>query len=129
MSKLMENTYHDFNIALADALVHISAELNIKALDVIDMANKHPRVNLNQPDPDVGGHCLAVDPYFIVAALEQSRLIQDARVHCCQHRSPYEEGTRQENCCFRTHLLHYYNRKRFVACTIWIIGVYLEKMG
>ncbi|MBC1945395.1 nucleotide sugar dehydrogenase [Listeria booriae] len=80
MSKLMENTYRDVNIALANELVHISAELNINALDVIDMANKHPRVNLHQPGPGVGGHCLAVDPYFIAAAApEQSRLIQDAR--------------------------------------------------
>ncbi|MBC1801847.1 nucleotide sugar dehydrogenase [Listeria booriae] len=80
MSKLMENTYRDVNIALANELVHISAELNINALDVIDMANKHPRVNLHQPGPGVGGHCLAVDPYFIAAAAPgQSRLIQDAR--------------------------------------------------
>ncbi|MBC2317874.1 nucleotide sugar dehydrogenase [Listeria booriae] len=80
MSKLMENTYRDVNIALANELVHISAELNINALDVIEMANKHPRVNLHQPGPGVGGHCLAVDPYFIAAAApEQSRLIQDAR--------------------------------------------------
>ncbi|MBC1228652.1 nucleotide sugar dehydrogenase [Listeria booriae] len=80
MSKLMENTYRDVNIALANELVHISAELNINALDVIGMANKHPRVNLHQPGPGVGGHCLAVDPYFIAAAApEQSRLIQDAR--------------------------------------------------
>ncbi|MBC1373640.1 nucleotide sugar dehydrogenase [Listeria booriae] len=80
MSKLMENTYRDVNIALANELVRISAELNINALDVIDMANKHPRVNLHQPGPGVGGHCLAVDPYFIAAAApEQSRLIQDAR--------------------------------------------------
>ncbi|MBA3925414.1 nucleotide sugar dehydrogenase [Listeria rustica] len=80
MSKLMENTYRDVNIALANELVHISAELGINALDVIEMANKHPRVNLHLPGPGVGGHCLAVDPYFIAAAApEQSYLIQRAR--------------------------------------------------
>ncbi|MBC1358517.1 nucleotide sugar dehydrogenase [Listeria booriae] len=80
MSKLMENTYRDVNIALANELVHISAELGINALDVISMANKHPRVNLHQPGPGVGGHCLAVDPYFIAAkAPAQSHLIQRAR--------------------------------------------------
>ncbi|MBC2283514.1 nucleotide sugar dehydrogenase [Listeria booriae] len=80
MSKLMENTYRDVNIALANELVRISEHLNINALDVIEMANKHPRVNLHQPGPGVGGHCLAVDPYFIAAAApEQSPLIQTAR--------------------------------------------------
>ncbi|MBC2303621.1 nucleotide sugar dehydrogenase [Listeria booriae] len=80
MSKLMENTYRDVNIALANELVHISAELGIDALDVINMANKHPRVNLHQPGPGVGGHCLAVDPYFIAAAAPaNSHLIQQAR--------------------------------------------------
>ncbi len=80
MSKLMENTYRDVNIALANELVHISAKLGINALDVISMANKHPRVNLHQPGPGVGGHCLAVDPYFIAAAAPaESHLIQRAR--------------------------------------------------
>ncbi|EUJ47201.1 nucleotide sugar dehydrogenase [Paenilisteria rocourtiae] len=80
MSKLMENTYRDVNIALANELVHISAKLGINALDVISMANKHPRVNLHQPGPGVGGHCLAVDPYFIAAAAPaESHLIQRSR--------------------------------------------------
>ncbi|MBC1475172.1 nucleotide sugar dehydrogenase [Listeria grandensis] len=80
MSKLMENTYRDVNIALANELAKISADLGINALDVIDMANKHPRVNLHFPGPGVGGHCLAVDPYFIAAASpDYSPLIQQAR--------------------------------------------------
>lgn len=80
MSKLMENTYRDVNIALANELVKISDRLEINALDVIEMANKHPRVNLHLPGPGVGGHCLAVDPYFISAkAPEESPLIQTAR--------------------------------------------------
>ena len=80
LSKLMENTYRDVNIALANELVKISSDLSINALDVIEMANKHPRVNLHQPGPGVGGHCLAVDPYFITAASPKySPLIQLAR--------------------------------------------------
>lgn len=66
MSKLMENTFRDVNIALANELVKVCMDLEINALDVISMANKHPRVNIHQPGPGVGGHCLAVDPYFIV---------------------------------------------------------------
>jgi UDP-N-acetyl-D-mannosaminuronic acid dehydrogenase len=80
MSKLMENTFRDVNIALANELVKISAKLNVNAHDVIELANKHPRVNLHQPGPGVGGHCLAVDPYFIVEkAMGESPLIQTAR--------------------------------------------------
>ncbi|KKI89245.1 UDP-N-acetyl-D-mannosamine dehydrogenase [Bacillus sp. SA1-12] len=80
MSKLMENTYRDVNISLANELVKICTKLEINALDVIEMANKHPRVNLHHPGPGVGGHCLAVDPYFIVAeAPEQAKLIYQAR--------------------------------------------------
>lgn len=80
MSKLMENTYRDVNISLANELVKICTKLEINALDVIEMANKHPRVNLHLPGPGVGGHCLAVDPYFIVAeAPEQAKLIYQAR--------------------------------------------------
>jgi UDP-N-acetyl-D-mannosaminuronic acid dehydrogenase len=67
MSKLMENTFRDVNIALANELAKVCNHLEINVLDVIEMANKHPRVNLHSPGPGVGGHCLAVDPYFIVA--------------------------------------------------------------
>lgn len=80
MSKLMENTFRDVNIALANELTKVCTELEINALDVIQMANKHPRVNLHTPGPGVGGHCLAVDPYFIVAkAPEQAKLINLSR--------------------------------------------------
>lgn len=80
MSKLIENTFRDVNIALANELVKISAKLGVNAHDVIELANRHPRVNLHQPGPGVGGHCLAVDPYFIVEkAVEESPLIQTAR--------------------------------------------------
>jgi UDP-N-acetyl-D-mannosaminuronic acid dehydrogenase len=80
MSKLMENTFRDVNIALANELAKVCNELEINALDVIKMANKHPRVNLHTPGPGVGGHCLAVDPYFIVAkAPEIAQLINLSR--------------------------------------------------
>ncbi|PNZ98035.1 nucleotide sugar dehydrogenase [Staphylococcus massiliensis] len=80
MSKLMENTYRDLNISLANELAKICNNLNINVLDVIEMANKHPRVNIHLPGPGVGGHCLAVDPYFIIAKdPENSPLIQLGR--------------------------------------------------
>ncbi|MBC1797083.1 nucleotide sugar dehydrogenase [Listeria booriae] len=80
LSKLMENTFRDVNIALANELVKIGGDLQIDALKVIEMANYHPRVNLHAPGPSVGGHCLAVDPYFVAAATPNfSPLIQTAR--------------------------------------------------
>ncbi|MBA9039392.1 UDP-N-acetyl-D-mannosaminuronic acid dehydrogenase [Bacillus aryabhattai] len=80
MSKLMENTFRDVNIALANELTKVCNELEIDALEVVQMANKHPRVNLHTPGPGVGGHCLAVDPYFIVAkAPKTAQLINLAR--------------------------------------------------
>lgn len=80
MSKLMENTYRDVNISLANELVKIAKRVGVDAHKVIELANKHPRVNLHLPGPGVGGHCLAVDPYFIIEkAKEESPLIQTAR--------------------------------------------------
>ncbi|WP_242144839.1 MULTISPECIES: nucleotide sugar dehydrogenase [unclassified Bacillus cereus group] len=80
MSKLMENTFRDVNIALSNELAKVCNRLEINVLDVIEMANKHPRVNLHQPGPGVGGHCLAVDPYFIVAkAPELTNIIRMSR--------------------------------------------------
>ncbi|GIN64113.1 UDP-N-acetyl-D-mannosamine dehydrogenase [Robertmurraya siralis] len=80
MSKLMENTFRDVNIALANELAKISQKLGVNAHRVIELANKHPRVNIHQPGPGVGGHCLAVDPYFIIEkAQDESPLIQEAR--------------------------------------------------
>ncbi len=80
MSKLMENTFRDVNIALANELAKICCKLKINVMDVIRMANKHPRVNIHTPGPGVGGHCLAVDPYFIYAAApETAQIIKLAR--------------------------------------------------
>jgi len=66
MVKLIENTYRDVNIALANELAKICEKLGIDAWEVIRLANLHPRVNLHTPGPGVGGHCIAVDPWFIV---------------------------------------------------------------
>jgi UDP-N-acetyl-D-mannosaminuronic acid dehydrogenase len=66
MCKLMENTFRDVNIALANELALLCEKIGISVWDVIKYANKHPRVKLHIPGPGVGGHCLAVDPWFIV---------------------------------------------------------------
>ena len=80
MAKLVENSYRDVNIAFANELSVISDKLGIDVWELIRLANHHPRVNILQPGPGVGGHCIAVDPWFIVAAApEESRLIRTAR--------------------------------------------------
>lgn len=80
MSKLVENAYRDVNIAFANELSVISENLDINVWELIRLANHHPRVNILQPGPGVGGHCIAVDPWFIVAAdPENSVLIRTAR--------------------------------------------------
>lgn len=80
LSKCMENTFRDVNISLANELAKICYELDINCLDVIALANKHPRVNIHQPGPGVGGHCLAIDPYFICAKAPQTaKMISLAR--------------------------------------------------
>jgi len=80
MAKLVENAYRDVNIAFANELSLICESLKLDVWEVIEMANRHPRVNILTPGPGVGGHCIAVDPWFIVgAAPEFSRLIRVAR--------------------------------------------------
>ena len=80
MCKLTENSFRDVNIAFANELSVICAEQNINVWELIRLANRHPRVNILQPGPGVGGHCIAVDPWFIVAQNpEQARLIRTAR--------------------------------------------------
>lgn len=80
MSKCMENTFRDVNIALANELAKIGSKIGVNALEVIELANKHPRVNIHNPGPGVGGHCLAIDPYFIYAkAPETAKIIKLAR--------------------------------------------------
>ncbi|MEX3611030.1 UDP-N-acetyl-D-mannosamine dehydrogenase [Rothia sp. LK2588] len=80
MAKLTENSFRDVNIAFANELSLISDKLGIDVWELINLANKHPRVNILQPGPGVGGHCIAVDPWFIVSAdRENSNLIRTAR--------------------------------------------------
>jgi len=66
LAKVMENTYRDVNIALANELARVCEEFKVDVWEAIELANKHPRVNLLRPGPGVGGHCLAVDPWFVV---------------------------------------------------------------
>ncbi|HAT41418.1 MAG TPA: UDP-N-acetyl-D-mannosamine dehydrogenase [Rheinheimera sp.] len=80
MSKLTENSFRDVNIAFANELSLICDKLNINVWELIRMANRHPRVNILTPGAGVGGHCIAVDPWFIVhSAPEQARIIRTAR--------------------------------------------------
>ncbi|MBP1887294.1 UDP-N-acetyl-D-mannosamine dehydrogenase [Sinorhizobium mexicanum] len=80
MAKLVENAYRDVNIAFANELSLISESLHIDVWEVIRLANRHPRVSILNPGPGVGGHCIPVDPWFIVSAAPQlSRLIRTAR--------------------------------------------------
>ncbi|WP_047154502.1 nucleotide sugar dehydrogenase [Aneurinibacillus tyrosinisolvens] len=66
MSKVVENTYRDINIAFANELAKICRTDNMDVYEIIRIANKHPRVNILQPGPGVGGHCISVDPWFLV---------------------------------------------------------------
>ncbi|PRQ10343.1 UDP-N-acetyl-D-mannosamine dehydrogenase [Corynebacterium sp. 13CS0277] len=80
LAKLTENSFRDVNIAFANELSMISEELGVDVWELIELANHHPRVNILQPGPGVGGHCIAVDPWFIVASAPQTaRLIRTAR--------------------------------------------------
>ena len=80
MCKLVENSYRDVNIAFANELSMIAEKAGINVWELIHLANKHPRVNILQPGPGVGGHCIAVDPWFIVHDFqEEAKMIRSAR--------------------------------------------------
>lgn len=80
LCKLAENAFRDVNIAFANELARVCERLDISVWEMIRLANHHPRVNILQPGPGVGGHCIAVDPWFIVeAAPEETHLIRTAR--------------------------------------------------
>ncbi|MDC0886637.1 UDP-N-acetyl-D-mannosamine dehydrogenase [Altererythrobacter sp.] len=94
MTKLVENAYRDVNIAFANELSMISDEMNLDIWEIIKLANRHPRVNILQPGPGVGGHCIAVDPWFIVhgapdhsALIRTGREVNDAKMHHVVSRS------------------------------------------
>lgn len=81
MAKLTENSFRDVNIAFANELSMICDKLDIDVWELIALANRHPRVDILQPGPGVGGHCIAVDPWFIVSRTpDQARLIKTARL-------------------------------------------------
>lgn len=80
LAKLTENSFRDVNIAFANELSLICDTLDVNVWELVSLANRHPRVNILQPGPGVGGHCIAVDPWFIVdAAPEQAKIIRTAR--------------------------------------------------
>jgi UDP-N-acetyl-D-mannosaminuronic acid dehydrogenase len=77
--KLMENTFRDVNIALANEFALISEDIGVNVWEAIELANKHPRVNILKPGPGVGGHCIAVDPLFMMAKTSNAKIIPIAR--------------------------------------------------
>ncbi|MGP4966623.1 UDP-N-acetyl-D-mannosamine dehydrogenase [Glutamicibacter ardleyensis] len=80
LTKLTENSFRDVNIAFANELSIVADHLGVNVWEVIELANKHPRVQILQPGPGVGGHCIAVDPWFLVASAPmKTTLIRSAR--------------------------------------------------
>ncbi|MFC4358469.1 nucleotide sugar dehydrogenase [Halobium salinum] len=77
--KLMENTYRDVNIALANEFAKIAEELGVDVHRSVDLANEHPRVDVHRPGPGVGGHCITIDPQFLAQSSTHDRLISQAR--------------------------------------------------
>ena len=77
--KLMENTFRDVNIALANEFAQIAEESGINVWNAIELANKHPRVNILKPGPGVGGHCIAIDPWFLTENSTRCRMISLSR--------------------------------------------------
>ena len=88
MTKLVENAYRDVNIAFANELSMVADKMGLDVWEVIRLANRHPRVNILTPGPGVGGHCIAVDPWFIVHGapdetplIRTERTVNDAKIH------------------------------------------------
>lgn len=77
--KLMENTFRDINIALANEFAQIAEECEVNVWEAIELANKHPRVNVLKPGPGVGGHCIAIDPWFLTENSTRCRIVSLAR--------------------------------------------------
>ncbi len=80
MAKLVENSFRDVNIAFANELSILCDQLSIDVNELISLANKHPRVNILTPGIGVGGHCISVDPWFIVEMFDEAQLIKQARI-------------------------------------------------
>ena len=80
LAKLVENAFRDVNIAFANELSNVCEKVGVNVWELIELANEHPRVNILKPGPGVGGHCIAVDPWFIVAAArDESKIMRAAR--------------------------------------------------
>jgi UDP-N-acetyl-D-mannosaminuronic acid dehydrogenase len=86
MVKLMENTYRDINIAAANEFARLAVRFGVDVWEAIALANRHPRVDVLRPGPGVGGHCISVDPWFLVESapdvtslIRQARLVNDAQ--------------------------------------------------
>lgn len=77
--KLLENTYRDVNVAFANEIVRMSEQIGVNAWEVIELANKHPRVSILQPSIGVGGHCLPIDPWFLLETGVESKFIELSR--------------------------------------------------
>ena len=95
MCKLTENSFRDVNIAFANELSIICDKLGINVWELIKMANRHPRVNILQPGPGVGGHCIAVDPWFIVSAAPEEARTPHCKYVTLHLRHSYHLGTRK----------------------------------
>ena len=108
MVKLAENSFRDLNIAFANQLSRVADEFDINVWEVIQQANRHPRVDILSPGPGVGGHCIAVDPWFLVTSArshtrlsEMARLINDEQPHyvVSRVRSIAEQHPRKKILC------------------------------
>ncbi len=113
MCKLTENSSRDSQIAFANELSMICDKAGINVWELIDLANKHPRVNILQPGCGVGGHCIAVDPWFIVSDYpEQAQLIKRAR-ETNDYKADWCANKVLESC---QHFVEKYEREPIVAC-------------
>lgn len=111
MAKLTENAYRDVNIAFANELSVICDKLNLNVWELIKLANRHPRVSILQPGAGVGGHCIAVDPWFIVnSAPNEAKLIRTARE--INDAKPYYVVEKIKTCAMQ-----------YVRPTIAILGI------
>ncbi len=113
MCKLAENSFRDINIAYANELSMICDKNNINVWELIELANRHPRVDILDPGTGVGGHCIAVDPWFIVSSNpDESKLIKTARVI-----NDYKPEWVVSKICMEVHnIKSLINRKPKVAC-------------
>lgn len=113
MCKLAENSFRDINIAYANELSMICDKNNINVWELIELANRHPRVDILDPGTGVGGHCIAVDPWFIVSSNpDESKLIKTARVI-----NDYKPEWVVNKICTEVHnIKSLINRKPKVAC-------------